>query len=338
MRVYSDPACLAYTPIACDEDAFQEITLESPSDCLPATGLIPQKSPAGVGSLQSKRFREHPVFSLVLGGEQLIDAETDNADVVEAVQLTLYSLGYDLGGFWIDGKFGKSTRQALMHFQCEMRIPATGFVDALTLSILDRQATLQTTELKTLSPARGSVAKSFQIVADLKGSPQHLYILDLKGNPVARYLTSSGMLGYETPLRTGRVMESDALPWWYPPKDSEWAKKFSIEKPGIHNMLGLVKHRLFGMILIHGTHKYNEPELGQPKSHGCLRLSPANIVEVSEFYIEAGSRYAITQDENLSRELDQKFKKAGLITRDIEDGREYMAAYTAGEMGRDSRL
>lgn len=338
MRVYSDQACLSYTPIVCDEDSFQEITLESPNDCLPAAGLHPEKSPDGAGLLQSNRFKGHPFFTLVLRGEQVIDAEAADAEVVETVQLTLYSLGYDLGESWVDGKFGKATRQALMHFQCEMRIPATGYVDALTLSVLDRQTTLQTTQLQALTPMRGEKSVAYRIVVDMWSDPQYLYVLDHRGDPAARYLTSSGMKGHETPLYRGRVTESDALPWWYPPKNREWAKKYSIEKPGLHNMLGLAKHRLRDTILIHGTQKQNEPLLGKPGSHGCLWLSPSNILEFSEFYIEAGSEYAVTNDENLSRDLDQKFKTAGLVTRDIEDGREYMAAYAAGEMGRDSRL
>ena len=101
------------------------------------------------------------------------------------------------------------------------------------------------------------------------------------------YPVAIGKEGHRTP--TGD-MTIDRIIWnpdWVPP-DSEWARDATRKAPGEpgNPMRGAKLFFRYPAYYIHGT---NEPEtLGEPASHGCLRMRTADVEQLAEWVQKAG--------------------------------------------------
>lgn len=282
---------------------------------------------------KSPRFAQNDVFAAIARGEMTLAKGATDKDANTILQMTLYSLGYDLGSDWIDGSFGKRTYDALADFQNGRTAGATGILDAATLALLDQAAAAQTDRLKAASLSAATKAKRYRLVVDLAGLPTTLYVIErASGKPIARYAVSPGVTDHATPALSGRIRATKVRSWWVPP-DSEWSKDMKPQPPGINNPMGLVKQQLIGNYYVHGVPKSEEKDLGQPASHGCIRMSATNILELSERYAGVGTGYEISFDVTASESLATRARDLGVLIRDVESGREYLAAYATGEMG-----
>lgn len=100
------------------------------------------------------------------------------------------------------------------------------------------------------------------------------------GEEVASYACTPGQSGYATPKGDWHLEYKDPSPVWINPH-SEWSESMpDTIAPGASNPLGLraLAVSCGGGIYIHGT--TNTGGLGYPGSHGCIRLSNSNIVEL----------------------------------------------------------
>lgn len=89
-----------------------------------------------------------------------------------------------------------------------------------------------------------------------------------------------GMSGYATPKGDFTLSYEDPAPIWYNPH-SDWSEGMEETiAPGPSNPLGVraLAVSCGGGIFLHGT--TNTGGLGSPGSHGCVRLSNSNIVEL----------------------------------------------------------
>lgn len=93
------------------------------------------------------------------------------------------------------------------------------------------------------------------------------------------YPISVGMLGHDTPTGEFMVSRAEWNPSWTPP-EREWAKDDKKMPPGPNNPMGRVKLFFAPYYFIHGTP--HEKDLGAPASHGCVRMSNANVIELGK--------------------------------------------------------
>jgi lipoprotein-anchoring transpeptidase ErfK/SrfK len=96
---------------------------------------------------------------------------------------------------------------------------------------------------------------------------------------VTKYRCAIGMPGHSTPTGKFKVIRKSARPSWYNP-GSAWARTMPrYIGPGYYNPLGLRALYINSPgIRIHGTSK--TWSMGQAASHGCVRLTNANIVRL----------------------------------------------------------
>lgn len=121
-----------------------------------------------------------------------------------------------------------------------------------------------------------------QIVPDLEvvvNIPSgRLQLMD--GDSVVRsYPVSVGSARYPTPVGDFLLATVIWNPWWNPPPESGWARNRKPEPPGPNNPMGRVKLHMDELIYIHGTN--SEGRLGAPASHGCIRMSNADVVDLA---------------------------------------------------------
>ena len=96
---------------------------------------------------------------------------------------------------------------------------------------------------------------------------------------VATYPISVGSARYPTPVGDYLLATVIWNPWWNPPPESEWARNRKRTPPGPGNPMGRVKLHMDELIYIHGT--TSEGRLGAPASHGCIRMSNADVVDLA---------------------------------------------------------
>lgn len=96
---------------------------------------------------------------------------------------------------------------------------------------------------------------------------------------VKKYRCAIGMPGHATPRGTFKVIAKSAHPAWRNP-GSAWARSMpSYIAPGYYNPLGLRALYINSPgIRIHGTSQ--TWSMGRAASHGCIRLTNANIVKL----------------------------------------------------------
>jgi lipoprotein-anchoring transpeptidase ErfK/SrfK len=102
----------------------------------------------------------------------------------------------------------------------------------------------------------------------------------VEGDSVVRsYPVSVGSARYPTPVGSYLLATVIWNPWWNPPPESEWARDRKPTPPGPGNPMGRVKLHMDELIYIHGT--TSEGRLGAPASHGCIRMSNADVVDLA---------------------------------------------------------
>ncbi len=122
------------------------------------------------------------------------------------------------------------------------------------------------------------------IYVDTSACVLHFYE---NGAEARTYKCTPGKRGYATPRGDWTLSYKDPAPTWYNPHSS-WSKDMpETIAPGASNPLGLRALALScgGGIFIHGT--TSKSQLGTRASHGCIRLSNDNIVELYNI-VEAG--------------------------------------------------
>ena len=149
----------------------------------------------------------------------------------------------------------------------ESALAGSGNGDPSRLAI---QAEAALSEPESSDPGQG-------IFVDTRNCRVSLYE---NGKEVVSYPCTPGMSGYATPKGDFYLSYKDPAPTWYNPH-SDWSE--GMEEtigPGPSNPLGVraLAVSCGGGIFLHGT--TNIGGLGSPGSHGCVRLSNANIVEL----------------------------------------------------------
>ena len=131
------------------------------------------------------------------------------------------------------------------------------------------------------------VATNLRLVADLSDSRLKMYEADTL---VWQYPISPGTPAYPTPPGEYLIRRLVWNPRWTPPPDAEWAKKYTAKEPGSPANPMKVAKIFFKEpdYYIHGTGETYK--LGQPASHGCLRMDPEHVAEVAKFVMEHGGQ------------------------------------------------
>ena len=138
-----------------------------------------------------------------------------------------------------------------------------------------------------MSPGeRAPAAGAPYLLADLSDKILYLY----EGDSVTMmYDISDGKEPYPTPRGAFKIRKLTWNPSWVPP-DSKWAAKKKPAGPGDpKNPMKVVK--IFFKepdYYIHGTADIGS--LGFSESHGCLRMSPDDIMQVGKWVMERGGQ------------------------------------------------
>lgn len=98
------------------------------------------------------------------------------------------------------------------------------------------------------------------------------------GERTRSYPVAVGSPRYMTPEGTYTISRAIWNPWWHPPK-SAWARNEKPKAPGPSNPMGRVKLHFASLLYIHGTSQ--EHSLGQPASHGCIRMANKDVMELA---------------------------------------------------------
>lgn len=104
----------------------------------------------------------------------------------------------------------------------------------------------------------------------IRRESKKLYLYD--GTTLMRVIgVATGQSSYPTPIGRFEITSKQANPWWYPPRESAWAKDKEPVPPGPGNPLGT---RWLGIsapyIGLHGTP--DAASIGYSASHGCVRM------------------------------------------------------------------
>ena len=103
---------------------------------------------------------------------------------------------------------------------------------------------------------------------------------------LATYTVTVGEPNHETPLGTYRLSRVIWNPAWVPP-NSKWADTAKAKDPGERgNPMGRVKIHFDSLLYIHGTTQ--TAELGEEASHGCIRMSNADVMRLARLVMDHG--------------------------------------------------
>jgi lipoprotein-anchoring transpeptidase ErfK/SrfK len=165
--------------------------------------------------------------------------------------------------------------------------------------------------------------KNYKLVADLVKS--RLYVVDKTTNePVDAYLVSPGTKDHPTVGNKFTIKRVMPMSWWNPPA-SDWAKTAKPTPPGLNNPMGVLKLDMGGNAqYIHGTLKSNEKRLGTPASHGCIRMSNGNVIDLYQKYATVGTVVEINRDKTKSLKLDSAMAVAGVTITPLDEGNEWI--------------
>ena len=95
---------------------------------------------------------------------------------------------------------------------------------------------------------------------------------------IRSYDATIGAPGHSTPQGEFEVDRIIWNPWWNPP-DSPWARGKKKTPPGPSNPMGRAKLQFGRLLYIHGT--TNTDQLGQARSHGCIRLANEDVLDLA---------------------------------------------------------
>lgn len=107
------------------------------------------------------------------------------------------------------------------------------------------------------------------------------------GERIKSYPVSVGTARHATPTHDGAIRRLVWNPTWTPPPDAAWARGEKRAGPGWGNPMGRVKLHLFSDIYVHGTPRGNERRLGNPASHGCIRMKNEDVMELAQLVMAA---------------------------------------------------
>lgn len=293
-------------------------------------GPVTPSTTGPAGPLGCAAFKNDATLSKVATGALPAIAKGTKSESVKLAQTALFSLGFIQKRGGLDGDFGPGTEAALKAFQTKSGVVASGTIDAATLKALDKAASTQIAGLKAQTIGDEAKRAGFRIVADIS-DPTHtrLYVLGKNDEVKAKYLTSPGRAEFPTQGSHFNVTDVFTRKAWNPP-NSGWAANAKPIPPGLDNPMGLTKLSLGAFSqYIHGIPASEERELGHAASHGCLRMSGSNVLELAEKYAGAGSDITINRDKALSTKL----AAATVSDKPTDAGREYMFGYLSGELG-----
>jgi lipoprotein-anchoring transpeptidase ErfK/SrfK len=132
----------------------------------------------------------------------------------------------------------------------------------------------------------GTVAGGVRLSADL--STRMLTVTGANG-AIKTFPVAIGTPNYPTPTGTYKIRKIVWNPSWIPP-DSKWAKNKSPKGPGEPGNPMKVAKIFFKEpdYYIHGTGEVKS--LGHAASHGCLRMAPDDVAELSQFLMQNGGQ------------------------------------------------
>ena len=134
-----------------------------------------------------------------------------------------------------------------------------------------------------IKPEPTALRKELTVAVDL--STRKL-VVKADGKTVATYDVAVGKPDNETPTGEYKLSKVVWNPSWVPP-DSKWADTATKKEPGEHgNPMGRVKIFFSDQLYIHGT--TDRESLGDPVSHGCIRMSNAAAMRVARLVMEYG--------------------------------------------------
>lgn len=136
------------------------------------------------------------------------------------------------------------------------------------------------------SPALTAQASSYSLVVDR--SERRLYVYE-NGEVVRSYPVAVGSRSHPTPTGGFSIRHITWNPSWVPP-DAKWARHEKPKEPGeLDNPMGNVKmFFLGGGYYIHGTREYDS--LGEPESHGCVRMANGQAIGLAEDLMAHGGK------------------------------------------------
>lgn len=111
-------------------------------------------------------------------------------------------------------------------------------------------------------------------------------VVRVDGRQVGSYEVAVGKPEHRTPTGTYKLSKVVWNPSWVPP-DEAWADTANPKEPGERgNPMGRVKILFDSQLYIHGTS--DKESLGEPVSHGCIRMSNANAMRLGRLVMEHG--------------------------------------------------
>jgi len=130
-----------------------------------------------------------------------------------------------------------------------------------------------------------AVAHRGELTVDVDLSARRL-VVRADGRQLGAYDISIGKPGHLTPVGTYKLSRVVWNPSWVPPRE-EWADTASPKEPGERgNPMGRVKILFDAELYIHGT--TDKESLGDPASHGCIRMSNAAAMQLGRLVMEHG--------------------------------------------------
>ena len=145
---------------------------------------------------------------------------------------------------------------------------------------------------------------------------------------VKSYPVSVGSARYSTPVGDYLLATVIWNPWWNPPPGSAWAAKRRRTPPGPSNPMGRVKLHMDELIYIHGT--TSEGRLGAPASHGCIRMSNRDVVDLARrLNVLADPEMPEAELDRLAR--DDRRTRETVLKRSVRMRVTYRVARVRGE-------
>jgi murein L,D-transpeptidase YcbB/YkuD len=176
----------------------------------------------------------------------------------------------------------------------------------------------------SISRTSGSASPDLRLVLNIPASR-----LDVFENGVRTrsFDVSAGRREFATPRGNYRITRVTWNPWWHPP-DSHWARHDKPTPPGPENPMGRVKINFAHLLYIHGT-PY-EDDLGAPASHGCIRMSNADLFQLARIVhkyrtprVPAKVFASLQQNHSMTRSFDVKPVPFDVVYRlaEVVDGK-----------------
>lgn len=290
------------------------------------------------GALSTKAFKNDVNLKKIAGGTAPAISRVRGApksEAVKTVQLAMFSLGIFKKREDIRGVYGPATEASIKAFQASKGLEQIGKIDSNFVRALDKASMEAIQVSKAKSLPEGSKRTKYQLLADISDpTGTRLYVLNEDGDIQARYLISPGTEDFPTLGDKFRIVAVLPRQPWNPPASS-WAKNAKPIAAGLDNPMGILKLS-FGAYAeyLHGVPWYEEADLGEAASHGCVRMSGSNILEVAEKWAEAGTEVVINRDMAKSGRLRQQFEDSGMQDRPTDAGREHLFGYVSGELGK----